>query len=104
MDDHLTKYKYQCYDELSSRARSITDQLQLFNYYDIDEGLYDLIEDKLILQTMNTYTKYVVACQTFNEVTLLSNIILDQLLPIDSELEKLHAKLKEKQRSVRMMK
>ena len=97
-DAHLTMYKYQCYDDLSHRVRDITDQLQLFNYYDLDNDLYDLVQDGLILKTMNTYTKYVIDCTTFREVTLLYNIVLDQIIPVSYELSLYYSKLKEKKK------
>lgn len=95
-NDHLLIYKYQCYDDLSSRVRTITDQLQFFNYYDVDNGLYDIIEDKLILQVMNTFTKYIVDCHTYREVRLLHNVLLDHIIPLDFEMVSCYKKLKQK--------
>lgn len=98
IDNHLLRYKHECYDDLSFRTREITDQLQLFHYYDADNGLYSMIEDHLILQTMNAYTKYIEDCQTFREVTLLYNILLDQIAPIAYEMNSFQKELEKKQR------
>ena len=96
--NHLLTYKYQCYDDLSLRTREITDQLQLFHYYDVDGGLYNMIQDHLILITMNNYTKYIEDCQSYREVTLLYNVLLDQLMPISYELSSFQRELEKKQR------
>lgn len=100
-DNHLLIYKYQGYDELSKLVRELTDQLQIFSYYEVDNGLYDMVGDGIITQTMNMYTKYIEDCHTLREVTLLHNILLDQLKPLADEISSLHNVLKEKQEELK---
>ena len=99
-DSKLLDYKHKCYDDLSVKMKHILDQVDILNYFNREHQ----ISSTSIVSIVNIYIDFVEDCQTYREVTLLYNTILEFLDPVDFKLktsileeqEKLLASLEEK--------
>lgn len=81
----LTDYKYKCYDDLNQKIKHILDKIGVL---ELVRGIDINIEARSVISVMNVYFHYIEDCATFREVSLLYNIVLEFLDPIESDLFK----------------